>query len=122
MITVLVIVAGAVRVLSAELSVADMLTFLLCVAVLVDPVSRLANLARLWQEGHTGFVRAMELLDTAPDIEDRDGTVELTELVQRVAGVIYEGGDVRLLHLRRAVLVQRRLIVTALVGGVALLV
>lgn len=77
MITVLVIVAGAVRVLSAELSVADMLTFLLCVAVLVDPVSRLANLARLWQEGHTGFVRAMELLDTAPHIEDRDGTVEL---------------------------------------------
>jgi ATP-binding cassette subfamily B protein len=54
-----------------------MLTFLLCVAVLVDPVKRIANFARLWQEGYTGFVRAMELLEVAPDIEDRPGAREL---------------------------------------------
>ncbi len=33
---------------------------MLCVAVLVDPVQRLANFVRLWQEGYTGFIRAME--------------------------------------------------------------
>jgi ATP-binding cassette subfamily B protein len=48
-----------------------MLTFLLCVAVLVDPVQRLANFVRLWQEGYTGFIRAMEILEIAPDITDR---------------------------------------------------
>ncbi|MDB5536748.1 MAG: multidrug transporter permease/ATP-binding protein, partial [Devosia sp.] len=78
LVTVLVIVVGAIRVLTADLSVADMLTFLLCVAVLVDPVERLANFVRLWQEGYTGFVRAMELLDVAPDIEDRPGAVDLS--------------------------------------------
>ncbi|MEX0955581.1 MAG: ABC transporter ATP-binding protein [Rhizobiaceae bacterium] len=77
LVTVMVIVVGAIRILVAGLSVADMLTFLLCVAVLVDPVKRIANFVRLWQEGYTGFVRAMELLDVAPDIEDRPGAREL---------------------------------------------
>ncbi|OAV56423.1 thiamine ABC transporter permease [Rhizobium sp. WYCCWR10014] len=71
LVTILVIIVGGLRILSAELTVPDMLTFLLCVAVLVDPVQRLANFVRLWQEGYTGFVRAMEILEIAPDITDR---------------------------------------------------
>ncbi len=79
LITILVIVVGALRVLSGELTVAEMLTFLLCVAVLVDPVQRLANFVRLWQEGFTGFTRAMEILEVEPDIVDRRGAVEMLE-------------------------------------------
>ncbi|MDC9808967.1 MULTISPECIES: ABC transporter ATP-binding protein [Rhizobium] len=71
LITILVIIVGGLRILAAELTVPDMLTFLLCVAVLVDPVKRLANFVRLWQEGYTGFIRAMEILEIAPDITDR---------------------------------------------------
>ncbi|WP_088154943.1 ABC transporter ATP-binding protein [Inquilinus limosus] len=77
LITVVIIVAGAVRVAQGQLAVADMLTFLLCVAALVDPVKRLANFARLWQEGYTGFTRMMEILEIAPDIQDRPGAVAL---------------------------------------------
>lgn len=77
LVTVTVIVIGAVRVVQAELSVADMLTFLLCVAILVDPVHRLANFARLWQQGYTGFGRVMEILEVQPDIRDRPGALEL---------------------------------------------
>ncbi|MBY5410421.1 ABC transporter ATP-binding protein [Rhizobium leguminosarum] len=71
LITIIVIVVGGLRILTAELTVPDMLTFLLCVAVLVDPVQRLANFVHLWQEGYTGFIRAMEILEIAPDITDR---------------------------------------------------
>ncbi|EJC79553.1 ABC-type multidrug transport system, ATPase and permease component [Rhizobium leguminosarum bv. trifolii WSM2297] len=71
LVTILVIVVGGLRILTAELTVPDMLTFLLCVAVLVDPVQRLANFVRLWQEGYTGFIRAMEILEIDPDITDR---------------------------------------------------
>ncbi|MBB2835111.1 UNVERIFIED_ORG: ATP-binding cassette subfamily B protein [Rhizobium esperanzae] len=71
LVTILVIVVGGLRIISAQLTVPDMLTFLLCVAVLVDPVQRLANFVRLWQEGYTGFIRAMEILEIAPDITDR---------------------------------------------------
>jgi len=77
LVTVTVIVIGAVRVVQAELSVADMLTFLLCVAILVDPIHRLANFARLWQQGYTGFGRVMEILEVEPDIRDRPGAVDL---------------------------------------------
>ncbi len=70
-ITLLVVILGALRILAAELTIADLLTFLLCVGVLVDPVKRMANLARLWQEGYTGFVRAMEILEIDPDVVDR---------------------------------------------------
>lgn len=76
-VTIMVIVAGAIRILHAELSVAELLTFLLCVGVLVDPVRRLDNFIRLWQEGATGFVRAMELLEEEPDIADTPGAVDI---------------------------------------------
>ncbi|PDV89069.1 thiamine ABC transporter permease [Rhizobium sp. H4] len=71
LVTILVIIAGGLRILAADLTVPDMLTFLLCVGVLVDPVQRLANFVRLWQEGYTGFIRAMEILEVDPDITDR---------------------------------------------------
>jgi ATP-binding cassette, subfamily B, bacterial len=85
LVTVMVIVVGAIRVLAAQLSIADMLTFLLCVGVLVDPVQRLANFVRLWQEGYTGFVRAMELLAIEPDIEDRLDAVRLGQAVGAIS-------------------------------------
>jgi ATP-binding cassette subfamily B protein len=77
LVTILVIVAGAVRILTADLTVAEMLTFLLCVGVLVDPVRRLDNFIRLWQEGATGFTRAMELLEEQPDIVDAPGATDI---------------------------------------------
>lgn len=77
LLTILVIVLGALRILSADLSIPDMLTFLLCVGVLVDPVQRLANFVRLWQDGYTGFVRAMEILEVVPDVADRPGALAL---------------------------------------------
>ncbi|MEO8812807.1 MAG: ABC transporter ATP-binding protein [Caulobacteraceae bacterium] len=85
LITVAVIVAGALRVTQAKLGVGDMLTFLLCVAVLVDPVQRLANFVRLWQQGHTGFDRVMEILETEPDIRDRPGAVTLTRAIGAIS-------------------------------------
>ena len=96
LVTIVVIVAGAVRILNAQLSVADMLTFLLCVGVLVDPIRRFDNFIRLWQSGYTGFVRAMELLEEVPDIVDAPDAVELGPVAGRIGfdnvGFCYEAG------------------------------
>ncbi|MDO9337451.1 MAG: ABC transporter ATP-binding protein [Caulobacter sp.] len=96
LLTVMVIVVGAVRVVQAGLTVADLLTFLLCVAVLVDPVQRLTNFVRLWQQGYTGFARVMEILETRPDIADRPGARTLPRargaLAFRDVSFGYEGG------------------------------
>jgi ATP-binding cassette subfamily B protein len=70
LVTIIVIIAGAMRILTADLPVPDLLTFLLCVGVLVDPVNRLANIVRLWQEGSTGLVRVLDILEQSPDIQN----------------------------------------------------
>ncbi|HVX73063.1 MAG TPA: ABC transporter ATP-binding protein [Devosia sp.] len=70
LITIVVIVVGALRVAAAQLGIADLLTFLLCVAVLVDPINRITTAVRWWQDGFTGFGRAMDILETEPEIAD----------------------------------------------------
>lgn len=66
-LTLLVIVFGALAI-PKSMSIADLMTFLLCIAVLVDPIARGANFARLWQGGVTGFHRFMDVLEITPEI------------------------------------------------------
>jgi ATP-binding cassette subfamily B protein len=79
LITVAVIVIGAIRIIGASLGVADLMTYLLCVAILIDPIERAANFARNWQEGMTGFHRFMDILEVAPDIRDGAAASEIAD-------------------------------------------
>jgi len=80
LITIAVIVFGAAGIARAALDLADLLTFLMCVAVLIDPIRRLVNFARLYQEGITGFDRFFERLQMEPELPDQAGAVELTQV------------------------------------------
>lgn len=80
LITIAVIVFGATGIARRSLDLADLLTFLMCVAVLVDPIHRLVNFARLYQEGSTGFDRFFEMLQIEPDMPDQAGAAELTHV------------------------------------------
>jgi ATP-binding cassette subfamily B protein len=80
LITVTVIVLGAARITAASLSAADLMTYLLCVAILVDPINRAVNFVRLWQEGLTGFDRFMDMMEIAPDIRDRPAARTLSDV------------------------------------------
>ena len=79
LITITVIVFGAAGIARTALNLADLLTFLMCVAVLVDPIRRLVNFARNCQEGITGFDRFLEMLQIEPDLPDRAGSAELKQ-------------------------------------------
>ena len=80
LITIAVIVFGAAGIARAALDLADLLTFLMCVAVLVDPIRRLVNFARLYQEGITGFDRFFEMLQMEPDMPDQAGAADLNHV------------------------------------------
>jgi ATP-binding cassette subfamily B protein len=80
LVTVTVIVVGAARITHAKLSAADLMIYLLCVAILVDPIERAVNFVRLWQEGLSGFHRFMDMLEIAPDIRDRPGARALAQV------------------------------------------
>jgi ATP-binding cassette subfamily B protein len=78
LITAAVAVFGGVGIVQANLDLADLLTFTLCIGILIDPIERFGNFARLYQEGVTGFNRYMEIMEVAPDIEDAPEAIELT--------------------------------------------
>jgi ATP-binding cassette, subfamily B, bacterial len=80
LITVAVVVLGGAGIVNGTLGLADLLTYLLCVGILIEPIQRLVNFARLYQEGITGFNRFMEIMEVAPDIEDAPGADELANV------------------------------------------
>lgn len=75
-----VVVFGATRIVQGSLDLADLLTFLLYVVILIEPIQRLGNFIRLYQEGITGFNRFMEALEVEPDIQDEAGAIALSKV------------------------------------------
>jgi ATP-binding cassette subfamily B protein len=67
----------------------------MCVAVLVDPIHRLVNFARLYQEGSTGFARFIEMLEIEPELAEQAGDAEPGEVRVEIAfrGVSFRYSD-----------------------------
>lgn len=80
LMTVTVVIFGAVSIVKGNLDIADLLTFLLYVVILIEPIQRLGNFTRLYQEGITGFERFMEVLEVEPDIKDAPDAVEAKDV------------------------------------------
>jgi ATP-binding cassette subfamily B protein len=77
---IVVIIFGGVAIVKASLDLADLLTFLLYIGILIEPIRRFSNFTRLYQEGMTGFERFMEVLEVEPDIQDTADAIELTNV------------------------------------------
>ncbi|MBT3603572.1 MAG: ABC transporter ATP-binding protein [Candidatus Latescibacteria bacterium] len=83
--TIIVVVFGGASIVNANLDLADLVTYLLYIGLLVEPIRTALNFARLYQEGITGFDRIMEVLEVEPDIQDPDTAIELTGVQGNVA-------------------------------------
>ena len=84
LITIAVVVFGGMSILNTSLDLADLLTYLLYVAILIEPIHRVINFARLYQEGITGFNRFMDIMEITPDIQDASNATD----IQNVRGHI----------------------------------
>jgi ATP-binding cassette, subfamily B, bacterial len=80
LMTIAVVTFGGASIVGASLDLADLLTFLLYIGIIIEPIQRFANFTRLYQEGITGFDRFMEVLEVEPDIQDTAGAIELTHV------------------------------------------
>lgn len=80
LITAAVIFFGGIAIVHADLDLPDLLTYLLGVGILIEPIQRIMNFARLYQEGTTGFSRFMDILEVQPDIQDSPDAIELTHV------------------------------------------
>jgi ATP-binding cassette subfamily B protein len=80
LITIAMILFGGMGIVYGSLDLADLLTYLLCVGILIDPIQKFVNFTRLYQEGITGFHRFMDMMEVEPDIQDTADAVELTRV------------------------------------------
>ena len=83
--TIIVIVFGGVNIVSGALDIADLVTYLLYIGLLIEPIRTSLNFAWLYQEGITGFDRIMDVLEMQPDIQDAANAVNLESVKGNVA-------------------------------------
>ncbi|HZU67232.1 MAG TPA: ABC transporter ATP-binding protein [Ktedonobacteraceae bacterium] len=80
LITISVIIFGGIAIVHASLDVADLVTYLLCISILIDPIQKLVNFGRLYQEGITGFHRFMDMMEIVPDLQDAEDAIDLRQV------------------------------------------
>ncbi|HKY53777.1 MAG TPA: ABC transporter ATP-binding protein, partial [Anaerolineales bacterium] len=80
LLTIAVIVFGGISILNNSLDLADLITFLLYVGILIEPIRRFENFTRLYQDGIAGFERFMEILEVKPDIQDAADAIEIVHV------------------------------------------
>ncbi|RKP53157.1 ABC transporter ATP-binding protein [Cohnella endophytica] len=71
LITITVIIFGSASIVGNTLDLADLITFLLYIGFMIEPIQKLTHMSTQFQEGITGFQRFMEIMNLKPDIENK---------------------------------------------------
>jgi len=83
--TVAVVWFGGRQVITGGLSVGQILAFANYVAAIMFPVVFMGNIVTLLSQGQASALRILEVLDTAPDVQDQPGAQPLAQVEGRVA-------------------------------------
>ncbi|MFR3359226.1 MAG: ABC transporter ATP-binding protein [Eubacterium sp.] len=101
MITVVVIVVGAVLLSNGTMNAPDLITFLLYISNFTEPVQKLINFTEQFQNGITGYERLREILSIDPEIKECENPVEAKDIRGEVVfddvGFRYEEGQEKVL-------------------------
>jgi len=77
LISITVIVYGGINIVNASLDLADLITFILYIGYLIEPIQKLTHLTTQFQEGITGFQRFMDIIEIEPDSKDAEHAIGL---------------------------------------------
>lgn len=77
LINIAVVVGGAMFIAKEVIDLGDLLTYLLYINILIEPIQKLINFTEQFQNGITGFDRFMDILEVEPDIVDEKGAKDL---------------------------------------------
>ena len=70
------LIAGGLFVVYGTLNPADVIAYILYINMILDPSRTLIMFNEQFQQGMTGFKRMIQILDTEPDIADREDAME----------------------------------------------
>lgn len=85
MITVIVMVTGAILLNDGSLKTTDLLTFLLYISNFTEPVKTLINFAEQFQNGMTGYERFLDIMAIEPEIKDSENAIDIKKVEGRVS-------------------------------------
>ena len=80
LVNIVVIITGAVLISDGLVEIPDFIAFLLYINTFTEPIRVIVDFTEQFQNGYTGFERFTEILNIEPDIKDREGAVELTDV------------------------------------------
>lgn len=84
LLNVAVMTAGGYMVYLGKMSYGDLMAFVLYTAFFMRPIRRLIQFIQQFQAGMTGFERFKELMETTPEITDREHAVILSDVEGRI--------------------------------------
>lgn len=80
LVNIVVIITGAVLISDGLVEIPDFIAFLLYINTFTEPIRVIVDFTEQFQNGYTGFERFTEILNIEPDIKDREGAVEMTDV------------------------------------------
>lgn len=84
LLQVSVVIVGAYFITKDIIAVNDLVTFLLYVNNVTEPIKKLVNFTEQFQNGFSGFERFYEIISIHPDIEDRPDAVAAGKLTGKI--------------------------------------
>ena len=81
---VAVIAYGSKLIMDGELNYVDLITFTLFVASFITPIRKLSNFAEIFTNGTAGLRRFMEIMNTHPKVQDKEGAETLKVVEGRI--------------------------------------
>ena len=80
LVNIAVIITGGVLISEGYVKIPDFIAFLLYINTFTEPIRVIVDFTEQFQNGYTGFERFTEILNIEPDIKDKEGAVELTDV------------------------------------------
>ena len=80
LVNIVVIITGAVLISGGYVEIPDFIAFLLYINTFTEPIRVIVDFTEQFQNGYTGFERFTEILNIEPDIKDKEGAVDLTDV------------------------------------------
>ncbi|MBN2829968.1 MAG: ABC transporter ATP-binding protein, partial [Candidatus Cloacimonetes bacterium] len=75
-----VVAGGTWLIIKGRIDSADLISFILYLNFMLDPIKRLINFVEQFQQGETAFERFIEILDIDPDIKDTPNAVNMVNV------------------------------------------
>ena len=85
LVNIVVIITGAVLISDGLVEIPDFIAFLLYINTFTEPIRVLVDFTEQFQNGYTGFERFTEILNIEPDIKDKEGAEELSDVKGDIA-------------------------------------